>query len=429
MVRATTSIPPLPCGTRVFSSITKNRRSLLDHAPNTAAAATAMSSSRPRPRPGPSHCHLHTSPPTLHKPPRQRDLFTPSPFGRSSKINIGDHFVIHRETKEGKDPYGARSYFLLPRSALEDDVDFHVEEWNPRQKKRAIASIHADKNILFGAKLHIASNGTVEHGNIGNQGESDSYASDYLSACGPLLDIAKEDASVNGQQPQALAALNGLCAWVKERLEKNGEGSEVLTNLMHGSQYNYLLDGHDNDANKHAKADVSDNNQNDNHQNNNNDDNMNNITNNTNKYSKTKQNKNPRSKIQDRTTTPTGNTPTHSAKFLLQNESERIFLLDAVRAIATGIPRPGHSVVGAGTYRDGKEAWMTLAWEYCALVDGVRDGGWASGEGATCAWRGLEEVLLYKSRDGEVSLVEHLAHTHPDYLKDAGGAMARLFFV
>ena len=42
---------------------------------------------------------------------------------------------------------------------------------------------------------------------------------------------------------------------------------------------------------------------------------------------------------------------------------------------------------------------------------------------------GLEEVSLYKSRDGEVAKIEHLASVEAEYLKVAGGAMARMFFV
>uniref|UniRef100_A0A7S3PWW3 Uncharacterized protein n=1 Tax=Chaetoceros debilis TaxID=122233 RepID=A0A7S3PWW3_9STRA len=37
----------------------------------------------------------------------------------------------------------------------------------------------------------------------------------------------------------------------------------------------------------------------------------------------------------------------------LQSSDEKIF--EAVKSIATGIPRPGHSVVGQGTYRDAEE--------------------------------------------------------------------------
>ena len=84
--------------------------------------------------------------------------------------------------------------------------------------------------------------------------------------------------------------------------------------------------------------------------------------------------------------------------------------LEAVRAIATQVPRPGHSVVGQGTYRDGKEAWQELAKEFVE--------------------RGLgDEANLYKRHGGRLVAIDHLADTSPDYLKSAGGAMARFFFL
>ena len=100
-------------------------------------------------------------------------------------------------------------------------------------------------------------------------------------------------------------------------------------------------------------------------------------------------------------------------------------MLDAIRAIATGEPRPGHSVVGAGTYRDGQTGWIALAREYSQLAttDAV------SLDQSYVGMKGLEELALYKSRGGELTRIEHLAHTQPGYLKEAGGAMARLFFV
>ena len=83
---------------------------------------------------------------------------------------------------------------------------------------------------------------------------------------------------------------------------------------------------------------------------------------------------------------------------------------EAVRAIATGVPRPGHSVVGQGTFRDGKEAWMEVAKEYVSL--------------------GLsEESNLYEKEGGKLVNIEHLADQSPDNMKSAGGAMARLFFL
>ncbi len=84
--------------------------------------------------------------------------------------------------------------------------------------------------------------------------------------------------------------------------------------------------------------------------------------------------------------------------------------LEAVRAIATGIPRPGHSVVGQGTFRDGQAAWEKLGKEYVSL--------------------GLsKEANLYEKEGGKLVNIEHLADQSPDNMQSAGGAMARLFFL
>ncbi|KAL3806853.1 hypothetical protein ACHAXA_008241 [Cyclostephanos tholiformis] len=120
-------------------------------------------------------------------------------------------------------------------------------------------------------------------------------------------------------------------------------------------------------------------------------------------------------------------------------------MLDAVRSIATGRPRPGHTVVGAGTYRDGMGGWMALAREYARLATTtssttydahvtIDSADLEAPRPLTLAARkrfahGPEEVALYASRSGEVTTIEHLAHTTPEYLKEAGGAMARIFFV
>ena len=99
-----------------------------------------------------------------------------------------------------------------------------------------------------------------------------------------------------------------------------------------------------------------------------------------------------------------------TSEILKKLQSTDIPTFEAVQAIATGIPREGHSVVGVGTYRDGEHGWRELAKEYISL--GLAD-----------------EVELYKLRGGEVVSVEHLADRNPEYLKSAGGAMARLFFL
>ena len=91
------------------------------------------------------------------------------------------------------------------------------------------------------------------------------------------------------------------------------------------------------------------------------------------------------------------------------NAAGDLVSLEAVRAIATGIPRPGHSVVGQGTFRDGQKAWEDLAKEYTRL--------------------GLsEETNLYEKHGGNVVAIEHMADQSPENMKSAGGAIARLFF-
>jgi len=298
-----------------------------------------------------------------------KDLFTPSPFARRSTIRISDNFLVHRELKEGTKVHGVRRYLLLPRTD-NDDVRYYEE--SPPEEGNVIASLNANRNILFGARLHVESPPTST---TDDDGEYHEYVARYLSACGYLLDLAREDAARNGQQVQALATLNGLCSWVAECLDKDGEGSEVLTGLMHGGQRpNPLMI-----SKKEKKA--------------------------------------PKGKRSQKIGNP-------SAALVLDKEADRMSMLEAVRAIATGEPRPGHSVVGAGTYRDGKKGWLALAREYSRLAatDSV------SLDASYVGRRGLEELALYMSRDGEVTKIEHLGHTDPGYLREAGGAMARLFF-
>jgi hypothetical protein len=111
---------------------------------------------------------------------------------------------------------------------------------------------------------------------------------------------------------------------------------------------------------------------------------------------------------QDNVSTTTTNLP--NSQILRQLHESDPTAWEAVQAIASGVPRPGHSVVGQGTYRDGQEAWKKLAKEYIEL--------------------GLaEEANLYQNYSGRLVTIEHLADTSPTYLKTAGGAMARFFFL
>ena len=50
---------------------------------------------------------------------------------------------------------------------------------------------------------------------------------------GTLRNVAWEDASINGQQVQASASLDGLCEWVSCCLDTNdGGGSNIIAGLM-----------------------------------------------------------------------------------------------------------------------------------------------------------------------------------------------------
>mmetsp|Transcript_33161 Transcript_33161/g.71771 ORF Transcript_33161/g.71771 Transcript_33161/m.71771 type:complete len:258 (+) Transcript_33161:277-1050(+) len=83
--------------------------------------------------------------------------------------------------------------------------------------------------------------------------------------------------------------------------------------------------------------------------------------------------------------------------------------VEAVKAVATGVPRPGHSVVGVGTYRDGEKGWKTLA-------NAFIDIGMSS------------ESELYKSRGGELEEIIHLGDDTKEGLTSAGGAVAKFKF-
>eukprot|EP00977_Amphora_coffeiformis_P000312 scaffold84_cov163-Amphora_coffeaeformis.AAC.6 len=200
----------------------------------------------------------------------------------------------------GDVPYGSREYLLLPpRTKMEDvAVDANL----------VLASLRANRNILFGAK-------------IVNAELKSKYS--LVDLCPALVEAAVHDAGLNGEQPQALATLHGLCAYIEEEIQKTN----------------------DKDTNPLWK-DISD------------------------------------------------------------------MEMEAVRAIATGVPRPGHSVVGVGTfhgayYSDGEAAWGRLAKHF------VEKAG------------GSEESQLYVAQGGQLVLIDHLAATQPDYLAAAGGAMAR----
>jgi hypothetical protein len=164
--------------------------------------------------------------------------------------------------------------------------------------------------------------------------------------CSPLVKMAVTDSETDGVQPQAMASLRGLSLWVKQSFER----------------YNALKEERDDTISKQNSVSTS-------------------------------------------------NNDSFVSQTLIDfYENNNTDALEAVRAIATGVPRPGHSVVGQGTYRDGEEAWKALATEFVEL--------------------GLsEESRLYQQHGGRLVTIEHLAEQNPKYMRSAGGAMARFFFL
>jgi hypothetical protein len=82
-----------------------------------------------------------------------------------------------------------------------------------------------------------------------------------------------------------------------------------------------------------------------------------------------------------------GRTPSKAVN-RIQKDTEKSVSLKTALSIATGIPRPGHSVVDQGTYRDGAAAWEELTKEYVSL-------------------HRSEECQLYQTRGAELV---HIAH-------------------
>ncbi|CAJ1934168.1 unnamed protein product [Cylindrotheca closterium] len=202
-----------------------------------------------------------------------------------------ENFTIHDvENREN----GSTEYILLPPEKTLSDISA-----DPSVK---FASIFRHRNILFAARSF-----------------HDQYSLEDI--CLPLVEIALKEAGENGEQPQAVASLNGLCDWVDSAIRGNIH-SEELSRLQQNDQASF----------------------------------------------------------------------------------------EAVQAIATGIPRSGHSVVGEGTYLDGTAGWKALSVEF--LLQGMS-----------------KECNLYKQRNARLVSIEHMADRSPAYLQSAGGAMARLFFL
>jgi len=209
-----------------------------------------------------------------------------------------------------------------------------------------LAEIFVQRNVLHGAKILL-------EGNNDGAGHVHQDSPSLEETCSPFLQIALEAAGRNGDQPQALASLPGLCRWVESCLVVSAEGSDDVVS--------------DDDA-VDEEGDIN-----------------------------------------NRLVPPRSTTLDALRE---SGEDDDLVSLAAVRAIATGVPRPGHSVVGFGTYRDARKAWTDLAMEYARKTT-------------------LGEAALYKSAGAVVTGIEHLdlGAIDQSQLKESGGAIARFFFL
>ena len=114
---------------------------------------------------------------------------------------------------KGAFPNGQRVYhFVQPVSedeANNNSKDKKFVQHNNTQCE-VLATIAANKSIIFGASCR-----------------PDLRIQDV---CPPLLERALEDSGADGEQPRAMAALYGLCDWVKDCLEGKAK-SKALEKL------------------------------------------------------------------------------------------------------------------------------------------------------------------------------------------------------
>jgi hypothetical protein len=304
--------------------------------------------------------------------PDRRELVHATP--RKHALLFPDAVVHCR----GEDlPFGSREYILLPPNVSLHEFESLEKESRLLRKEMGeqrlisgslptlpwIASLRAHRHMIFGATIRNGSF-TGDHVEQTLQKQASAKSFKLIGTVGSLLDAALSDCSSTGEQPQALATVNGLCSWVALQFE-----------LLEGKQI--------------RKAP-------------------------------------PESKVLQKYWQRRG------------TDQRGMMELEAVRAMATGIPRSSQqsmdsmertsgveqdpvTTIGLGTYRDGQILWEQLAKEYISEMHAEQ-----------CT---ADEIELYRSRRGVVTHFEYLAladtgsAVSPSYLREAGGIMARLFFV
>lgn len=220
-----------------------------------------------------------------------------------------------------------------------------------------VASMHVKRNIIFGTRIHdrsylfrVRGKSSMEqddnevgiHTNskkLGIEIDGNYQNSGFIKTCKPLLKQCLEHAVVEGDQPQGLAALNGLNARIKYLLE-HPDQSKAMKNLFQQQQNN-------------------------------------------------------------------------------EGKDENVIGYESIHALATQIPRKGHDTIGFGTYIDAREGWSKLAKEYALNRNSSYE---------ECIVQG--EAQLFQSLGAVLVGIEYIGiEENPNYWKDAGGAMARFFFL
>ena len=242
----------------------------------------------------------------------------------------------------------------------------HQNNHNPT----TLASICVKRNIIFGPK--------VIHHQKNDKG--------FVKTLSPLLKQAFDQASIEGDQPQGLAALHGLAHYVTLAMQEDGPVvSPVLEQLkkeahqqqimMQESQSQSQLQLHSESDSKSVMSD----------------------------------------QIQPQLQLQTQPQP----QTALQDDAQ--IVLEAIYSVATQIPRNNHSVVGIGTYTDARRGWSMLAKEYAEY----------NRNHEYCKGKLIREgdAQLFQRLGGIFVNVEYIGDENPKYWEDAGGSMARFFFM
>lgn len=288
---------------------------------------------------------------------------------------------------------------------------------NSRQSPTTLASICVKRNIIFGPKLHLNSNTNTNKGLVGLSG------SGFVKTLHPLLKYALKEASSEGDQPQGLAALNGLVDYVSFAMQSD-EALNAVDNdgVNHGINTTHGDDTHDDD--------------NDNHNHNHNGGRTDVVV-----ISPALE----QLKMEAHKTSNSDPNSNSESWTKLQTESEAQIVLEAVYSIATQTPRINHTTISAGTYNDARKGWTLLAKEYASFPF---KHDYCSRRPFSLPLQSESEsqlplplqskkvivqegdAQLFQTLGGVLVQVEYIGIDENDgYWKDAGGAMGRFFFM